>query len=43
MYEIIGLICDADIATGFEIAQNLRRNVTIEDMKKAAEEAAEEN
>lgn len=42
MYEIINLICDADLATRFEAAQDLRSVVTIEDVKKAAEEAAKE-
>lgn len=42
MYEIINLICDADLATRFEAARDLRGLVTVEDVKKAAEEAAKE-
>lgn len=35
MYEIINLICDADLATRFEAARDLRSVVTIENMKKS--------
>ena len=42
MYEVIGLICDGDLAAKFDAARDLRSVVTIEDVKKAAEEAAKE-
>lgn len=42
MYEVTKLICDGDLAARFDEARDLRGLVTVEDMKKAAEEAAKE-